>query len=125
MAEQTVWKEEESKEDSRRIGLFMQYGFTSPKVSPVGQAIAVGMEWIGPIAARENDVFGFGAAMERFSLKKGSGFTKPAEVDIEVFYVVVPRPWINIQPDVQYIINPGGNGTPNALVLLLNVALSL
>ena len=82
------------------------------------------MSWVGMFSKRPNDVFGFGASMERFSLEPGSGYVKPAEVDLELFYVYIPKRWLNIQPDIQYIINPGGSRVNNALVLLLDAAVS-
>lgn len=122
--DQTLWQSN-IKDDPREIGIFFQFGFTSPKPNPLKQAYAAGMSWVGMIPGRKHDVFGFGASMERFSLEPGSGYTKPAEVDIELFYVYIPKKWLNIQPDIQYIINPGGNGTPNALVILLDMGISL
>ncbi|MCX6989640.1 MAG: carbohydrate porin [Chlamydiae bacterium] len=123
VVDQTVWQSS-VKNSTSEIGAFFQIGFTSPKPNPVKQAYAAGMSWIGMFPKRPNDVFGFGASMERFSLEPGSGYVKPAEVDLEVFYVYIPKRWLNIQPDVQYIINPGGSGVNNAFVLLLDAAVS-
>lgn len=122
--DQMLWQSN-IKDDPSEIGIFFQFGFTSPKPNPLKQAYAAGMSWVGMIPRRVNDVFGFGVSMERFSLEPGSGYKKPAEVDMELFYVYIPKKWLNIQPDIQYIINPDGSGTPNALVILLDVAISL
>jgi len=124
LIDQLVWKGP-LPDDIRQIGLFFQFGFTSPKPNPVKQAYAAGMSWVGMIPKRKNDVFGFGASMERFSLEPGSGYKKPAEVDIEMFYVYIPKKWLNIQPDFQYIINPDGSGVRNAFVVMLDMAFSI
>jgi carbohydrate-selective porin OprB len=44
---------------------------------------------------------------------------------IEVTYQVHVTPWCNIQPDLQYIINPSGVvGSHNALVLGLRTSIN-
>jgi len=48
------------------------------------------------------------------------------EVAIELTYIIQARRWLQVQPDLQYIINPGGTGKiPNALVLGFQLALIL
>jgi porin len=40
------------------------------------------------------------------------------EVVLEWSYAIQLTPWLKVQPDIQYIIWPGGTGrVPNALVL--------
>lgn len=40
------------------------------------------------------------------------------EIALEWSYIIALAPWLRIQPDIQYIIRPGGTGRiPNALVL--------
>lgn len=120
LIDQTVWKSDVAN-DPRQIGLFIQIGATSPQTSDVKQVYATGMNWTGPIPSRAQDQFGIGIAMNRFSLVKGSGFIKPTETAIETYYVYQPFSWMNIQPDLQYIITPGGSDTPNALAVFLNM----
>ena len=41
-----------------------------------------------------------------------------SELTIEASYRAVLTPWLSVQPDLQYIINPGGDaGLRNALVI--------
>ncbi|VEB35708.1 Outer membrane protein D1 [Legionella sainthelensi] len=48
------------------------------------------------------------------------------ETVIEAMYLIQATGWLKIQPDLQYIIKPGGTGTiPNALVLGAQVAVTI
>jgi porin len=43
---------------------------------------------------------------------------------LEATYQAQITPWFSIQPDVQFVIQPGGNGAvPNALVLGLSASI--
>jgi porin len=47
------------------------------------------------------------------------------ELALEWSYAIQVTPWLKFQPDIQYIINPGGTGrVPNALVLGFEVGLT-
>ena len=46
------------------------------------------------------------------------------ESAIELYYGVRLRPWLDVKPDVQYILNPGARGASNALVGTLRVTVS-
>jgi porin len=48
------------------------------------------------------------------------------ELVLELTYIFQATRWLQVQPDVQYIINPGGTGKiPNALVVGFQLALNL
>lgn len=38
------------------------------------------------------------------------------EFMLEVFHMFQVRPWIQMGPDIQWVVNPGGEGAPNAFV---------
>ena len=45
-----------------------------------------------------------------------------AETSIEAAYALPVRPWLTLQPDVQYIVHPASQpGLPNALAIGLRV----
>jgi porin len=47
------------------------------------------------------------------------------ELALEWTYMTQVTPWLQVQPDIQYIINPGGTGRiKNALVLGFQLALN-
>jgi porin len=90
--------------------------------SGAGHHIGGGLRWQGPIPGRSDDVFGVGFNTVRFSEARGAGFTENWEFTTEVFYKVHLTGWMSIQPDLQYIVNPGGRGLDNALVGIVQLA---
>jgi len=96
-----------------------------------------GLVYQGLFPSRPNDTAAFGVAYGAFSSQlrrsqrdarsAGSGAgIQQYEVAIELTYIIQARRWLQVQPDLQYIINPGGTGKiPNALVLGFQLALIL
>ena len=96
-----------------------------------------GLVYQGLFSSRPNDTAAFGVAYGAFSSQlarsqrdarsagSGAGIQK-YEVALELTYIIQARRWLQVQPDLQYIINPGGTGKiPNALVLGFQLALTL
>ena len=73
------------------------------------------MRWIGAIPERDDDILGLGAFTVFFSDE--AGHKKHAETSVELYYKAQVAGWMAIQPDIQYIINPGGTGSRNALAI--------
>ena len=45
---------------------------------------------------------------------------------IEATYIIELTKWLSIQPDLQYIVHPGGSGEiPNALVIGFQLAVDI
>jgi porin len=87
--------------------------------------IAGGVNWTGPIPSRSNDsagvaftYAGIGGAARSFSQDEvantgaGSPYAQ-GEMIIEATYQLQPKKWFALQPDLQYVINPGA-GIPTA-----------
>lgn len=78
----------------------------------------------GPFAARPEDDVVFGLVYGAISsvlrdAERASGEPlQHFEMVLEWSYIVQVTPWLQVQPDVQYVISPGGTGDiPDALVL--------
>ena len=96
-----------------------------------------GLVYRGLFASRPHDTAACGVAYGAFSgqlarsqrdaRSAGSGVgIQKYEVALELTYIIQARRWLQVQPDLQYIVNPGGTGKiPNALVLGFQLALSL
>ncbi len=96
-----------------------------------------GLVYQGLFPSRPHDTAAFGVAYGAFSRQlarsqrdarsAGSGAgIQQYEVALELTYIVQATKWLQVQPDLQYIINPGGTGKiPNALVLGFQLALTL
>ncbi len=82
-----------------------------------------GLLYKGAFTNRNDDKAAFGFAYGAISDKLED---KDYELMFELTYIIQATPWLRIQPDVQWIINPGGSpDIPNALVLGAQLAVDL
>ena len=136
-AEQLVWRE--SDDDSGQgLGLFGRFGFGPPDRSEYDWVVDGGFNYTGLIPSREEDVFGIGFVWANVSddMRRQqradrdiNGSPVPAisdhEIAVEMTYYADITPWWSIQPDIQYIIHPGGSSElPNAFVIGLRSSLT-
>ena len=120
------------KDDSgRQLRVFSQTGLGDPRVNRFGLYTSGGVDLAGVIPGREQDEVGFGVA----AAHNGSQFVDQqrktgqrvdrAEVTLELAYRVPITSWLNVEPDLQYVVNP--NTDPrvlNALVGLIRAELA-
>lgn len=117
--DQTIWQRRapnpNSGDPAPSIGIFAQYGLADADISVIDQHVGVGLQWTGPIPtnSRASDVLGAGASCVHLSNQ--AGLSRDYELAIEAFYKLQFTPWLSLQPDLQFIVNPGG-GTHDALV---------
>jgi porin len=125
--DQQLYRTNPSKEDDQSgVGMFLRYGWASPKISLIEHSIAGGINCTGCIPTRDHDVMGIGFDVAILSTEDGAGVDKRSETAIELFYKIQILPWLAVQPDVQYIINPGGvSEQDDALVAILRVMVNL
>ncbi|HMB96544.1 MAG TPA: carbohydrate porin, partial [Tepidisphaeraceae bacterium] len=125
VADQTLYRAHPEKEDNPQgMGMFFRYGWADPHVSAIEHNFAGGLSWTGAIPKRDSDVLGIGATCALLSRDSGAGFDDRAETTIEAFYKIQITPWFYVQPDLQYIINPGGiESRDNALVAILRMSI--
>ena len=83
---------------------------------------SAGFVYPGLIPGRDNDTAAFGLAYGKFS-KYLSG--QHYEMVLEWTYEVAIAPWLTLQPDLQYIIQPSGmSHIANALVGGMQIAIN-
>jgi porin len=141
IADQMVWKQPGSKDGG--IGLFLLAMGAPQSYNLSNLYIDGGMNWKGAFRRRENDVFGFGVAYLGISpAKRGFGndvifFTGSGsryssnETVLEATYLYQLSPWLTLQPDAQYVINPGAgipsgsSHTPLKNALIMGIRTSL
>jgi porin len=122
--DQELWTERpQDPEDTQGIGLFGQYGWAPPDRSAVEHYLGGGVRWEGLVPSRARDVLGLGVFHVRFSEK--AGVEKDTETVVEAFYLLQFMGCLFVQPDLQYIINPGGTTNPDALAVGLRFGVSL
>lgn len=114
--QQLLWKENPADtECAQGVGIYGQYGWVPKNRSEIDDFIGGGMTWQGAIRGRDDDVIGLGAFCVYFS--DSAGFDDRAETAVELFYKAWLTGWLSVQPDVQFISNPGGVGNRNAIVV--------
>lgn len=105
---------------------FVQLGLGDGRVNQVGGYVGGGLTFIGLVPSRRNDELGLAVAAafngEAFRDLPGA---VSGETAIELTYLAQVTPWLAAQPDIQYVIHPGGTSrNDNAFVISLTLALS-
>lgn len=135
VADQEVRREPGSTGDG--LGVFARVAFAQSDRSFLRNAWEVGAVYRGLLQDEAGDQLAFGFAFldvsERVAdatraanERDGTRFTKPDyEAVIELTYQYRVTPWFTVQPDVQWIIHPGGSRDfDNALVIGLRTELT-
>lgn len=117
---QTLWKPNHDDESNRGLRTFLEFAHSSKGVAPVYEHFGGGLLWTGIKAERPDDEIGICTQYSLISPQPG--LIWKYEQSVESFYKLVVASWINLQPDVQYIIHPGGSYS-NALVGTLELNL--
>jgi len=109
---------------NNNAGAFLQMGYANPNYNLNHIYIGGGVNIKG-FSGREDDLLGIGFAMAGIS-NKFIGFDKDHETSIELTYHLQIHDNIILQPDMQYIINPGAiSGTDNAFVGLMRFIIEI
>ena len=117
VADQMVWRRPGTKDQG--IGLFLEVMGAPAAYNVSDLSVEAGLNWKAPFPSRENDVFGFAVSYVGVSAARrryggdlirytGGGSPYPRhETVLEVTYAYQALPWLILQPDAQYVINPG------------------
>jgi porin len=127
VADQLVWVDKE--ESDRTINLFARaMGTPQSDRNLVTFSLNAGMTFHEPFLHRDDDTFGIGmgyakvsgaaAALDKATAAYNPGTftpTRGGETYLEITYQYQVTPWCQVQPDIQYVFNPGGGiANPNA-----------
>ncbi|MHC4945752.1 MAG: carbohydrate porin [Planctomycetota bacterium] len=114
--DQELMKENlEEEEDEQGIGFFGQYGWAPEDRSEAEHYIGGGIQWIGAVPSRDEDILGL--AVYHVDFSDEAGFEKESETAYELFYKIQLLPQLSLKPDFQYITNPGGTKNDDAFVV--------
>ncbi len=106
------------------LGAFFQLGFADSHRNQVASYWGLGLHYTGLLPQRNQDIIGLAVASARngrpfmqFSKAGAAGAVNHTETAIELSYRAEVTPWLIVQPDIQYVINPGMDpDLDNALV---------
>lgn len=131
IGQQTLWEQSPGQTDTSQFSVFGGVVWSPPSaVTEMPVDGFAGAVWRGPWSARPNDhlfgVWQIGSFSEPYARSQGESAAGALESVLNAGYVIQITKEFSVQPDVQYIIQPGGFGQyGNALVLGLQVAIEL
>ncbi len=91
----------------RGLSAFVRAGLSDR--GSVSSSWATGLNYTGAIAMRDEDQLGFAIAQAKGVGEEGEELAR--ETALELTYLVKLKPWFSVQPDVQWILNPGMDST--------------
>lgn len=115
--DQTLWQPSHARKNGPGLRTFLGYGQTQKNINAVDYHVGGGVTWTGLQPDRPDDVIGIGPQYAHISEK--AGLRESYELAVEAFYRMHLNDWATVQPDLQYIVNPGGQ-YPDALVLTVH-----
>lgn len=116
VAEQRLWSANSKLDEAQSLWCFAQFGWANEDVSATHVHLAGGFVLRGTFPTREADTTGVYATWVNTSRAPGSPFTDD-ELALEVYYKVQVTGFLTLKPDLQYIINPGGDSNNDAAVV--------
>ena len=105
--DQYIWTRPEDPKQG--WGVFGSFAWAGGNVNPVAESYTLGIGGTGMVPKRPKDKFGIGYYYLNMSNDLAGVFQANAEQGIEIFYNIEVTPWLHITPDLQVIIDPGGN----------------
>lgn len=114
----------ESIDTEQGLNGFIRVGMANDRINQFSHYLGAGVVYTGPFRSRDEDQIGFAVAAAgngkdfKRSVRMAGGTPEDYETNLELSYRAQLTDWLAIQPDVQYIINPGAvGGLRHALVL--------
>jgi porin len=110
LAERTLWAER--ADPTQGLAAFVRGGWADARFNPFGGYVGAGLVYAGLVPTRDVDRLGLAAAsafggrdLRRASRAAGTPLAV-AETSVELTYRLELTPWLALQPDVQYVIDP-------------------
>jgi porin len=122
VADQVIWQPDPEK--SKAVSLFARIMGAPGDRNLINFSVNAGVNLKSPLPTREDDTFGIGfgvakvspaaAGLDQDTASVNGGFfpIRSTETFIEVTYQAQVTPWLQVQPDFQFIHRPGG-GIPD------------
>lgn len=109
--DQELLKENPSAEDDEQgLGAFFQFGWAPSSYNEITRYYGVGFQYVGLIPGRDEDVTGLAMYHASLSGKVQSLERRHSETAVELYHKLQLTPSLSLKPDIQYIVNPGGDG---------------
>ena len=95
----------------------LRFGVANDDINPLESYFGATLVATGLLEARPNDQLGLALAIAntgdpfRFTVADAGGLPARQEVNIELTYYADVTDWLSVQPDLQWIVNPGADHT--------------
>ncbi len=123
--DKSLFREEDT---AQGLGAFFQFGYAPGDRNQTEEYYGAGLQYTGLVPDRDQDVTGiaFARAENSHDYQEVTPDSTAAETIVELTYRAPILSWLTLQPDIQYVINPGtSSDVDNALVVMLRVQASL
>lgn len=101
----------EAGKEGQGLNGFLRYSVADPKLNQFASFLGAGLVYTGLFNGRDEDQLGLAIAIANNgdTYKAGTATATAAETNIELSYRFQIRPWLAIQPDLQYVMDPGAD----------------
>jgi porin len=105
----------EGGDDAQGLAGWLRLGFADERLNAVGHYLGGGLSYTGPFRGRDDDQVGIAVGVAelgapfRLGSALGGDPLEAREVIAEVTYRAPLNRWLTLQPDIQYVFNPGGD----------------
>lgn len=118
----------ETEGSAKGLYWFLHYGHAGEKLHQIGHYVGGALIYTGLLPGRDEDQLGLGVASAsngQYFLDANPGF-ESRETIWELAYRARVTPWLSVQPDIQYVENPGTDPVvKNATVASVRVFIAL
>jgi len=122
--DQMLFRDKDDPAEHQGLGAFFQFGWAPQDRNELWRYYGAGLAYTGLLPGRDHDVLGVGFAHVRFSGRyRRIEEIGESETAIEFFYKTRLTHWMALQPDLQYVLTPGGR-EDNAVVAGLRFEIS-
>jgi len=118
-------------DSSQGLGAFTRIAFAKADRNFLDFYVDAGLSYTGLIPGRDNDTIGIAFAYAQLSssaerqIAADTGGATNAEMVLEATYQCQLTPWLSLQPDLQFVIQPGADrNLGNAFVLGMRAAVT-
>ena len=97
-------------ESVQGLGAFFQFAWSPDDRNEISTHYGAGFQYYGPLPGRDDDVLGVGAHYVNLARDVQEREGRFCETAFEAFYKLQLTEMLSIKPDLQYVVNPGGDG---------------
>ena len=113
IGDRMLFKESYGSDDAQGLAGFAMYSWTRADRNVFDSSLAAGLVYSGLVPRRDEDLLGVGVAVANLSDDfreaelRNSTILETREIATELFYKCRLTPAVTLQPEMQYITNPG------------------